>query len=82
MLWQDLKVKRYFVWVYQGYLVNLVRLKDFLLISLTNITYKFLNVGTMGRRTQIFMASEIEQIEVGLISQVIQMRKRLNHLQV
>jgi len=82
IVWLDLKAKRYSVWVYQGYLVNLVKLKDFLLINLTNITYKFLNAGTMGRRTQIFMALEIELIEVGLISQDIQMRRRLNHLQV
>ena len=82
IVWLDLKAKRYSVWVYLDCLANHVRLKDFLLINLTNITYKFLNVGTMGRRTQIFMALEIELTEVGLTSQDIQMRRRLNHLQV
>jgi methylglyoxal synthase len=46
-----------------------------------NMDFKFLNAGTTGARIQTFMALEIEQIEVGLINQVIQMRIRLNHLQ-
>jgi hypothetical protein len=46
-----------------------------------NMDFKSINVGFMELKTQIFMALEIEQIEVGLINQVIQMRIRLNHLQ-
>lgn len=82
MLWQVLKVKRYFVWICQDYLANLVKQKGFQLTSLMSMVFKFINVDFMVVRIQISMALEIEQIGVGLTSQVIQMRKRLNLLQV
>jgi len=65
-----------------GYLANLVKQKVFLLTSLISKVFRFINVGFMVHRIQTSMASEIEQIEVALISQDIQMRRRLNHLQV
>jgi hypothetical protein len=82
MLWQVSKVKRYSVWICQDYLVNLVKQKGFQLISLMSMVFKFINVGFMVVKIQTSMALEIEQIEVGLTSQDIQMRRRLNHLQV
>jgi len=82
MLWQDLNLRRYFVWICQGYLANLVKQKGFQLTSLMSMVFKFINVDFMVHRTQTSMALEIEPIEVGLTSQDIQMRKRLNHLQV
>jgi len=82
MLWQDLKVKRYFVWICQDYLANLVKQKGFQLTSLMSMVFKFINVGFMVVKIQTSMALEIELIEVGLTSQDIQMRRRLNHLQV
>ena len=82
MLWQDLNLRRYFVWICQDYLANLVKQKAFQLISLINKVFKFINADFMVVKIQTSMALEIEQIEVGLTSQVIQMRKRLNHLQV
>jgi len=82
MLWQDLKVKRYFAWICQDYLANLVKQKAFQLTSLMSMVFKFTNVDFMVHRTQTSMALEIEQIEVGLTSQDIQMKRRLNHLQV
>ena len=82
MIWQDLNLKRYSVWICQGYLVNLVKQKGFQLTSLMSMVFKFISVAFMVVRIQIFMALEIEQIEEGTTSQVIQMRKRLNLLQV
>jgi hypothetical protein len=82
IVWLDLKVKRYSAWICQDYLANHVKQKGFLLISLISKAFKFINADFMVHRTQIFMALEIEQTEVGLISQVIQMRRRLNLLQV
>jgi len=82
IVWLDLKVKRYFVWIYQDYLANLVKQKGFQLISLISMVFKFINVDFMVVKIQTSMALEIEQIEVGLTSQDIQMRRRLNHLQV
>jgi len=82
MLWLDSKVKRYSVWICQDYLANLVKQKDFLLTSLISKAFRFINVDFMVHKIQTSMALEIEQIEVGLISQDIQMRRRLNHLQV
>ena len=81
-MWLDLKVKRYSVWICQDYLANLVKQKAFQLTSLMSMVFKFINVDFMVHRIQTSMALEIEQIEVGLTSQDIQMRRRLNHLQV
>jgi len=47
-----------------------------------SMVFKFINVDFMVHRIQTSMDLGTEQIEVGLTSQVIQMRKRLNHLQV
>jgi L-fucose mutarotase/ribose pyranase (RbsD/FucU family) len=82
MIWLDLNLKRSIAWVSQSYLANLVRLKDFQLIHLINMVFKFLNADTMVAKTVIFMASGIEQIEEVITSQVIQMIKRLKALQV
>jgi len=82
MLWQVLNLKRYSVWICQDYLANLVKQKGFQLTSLMSMVFKFINVGFMELRTQISMALEIERIEVVLTSQDIQMRRRLNLLQV
>jgi len=82
MLWQDLNQRRYSVWICQDYLANLVKQKAFQLISLINKVFRFINADFMELRIQTSMALGIEQIEVGLTSQDIQMRRRLNHLQV
>jgi len=82
MQWQVLNQRRYSVWICQGYLANHVKQKGFQLTSLMSMVFKFINVDSMVVRTQIFMALEIEPIEEDIINQVIQMRKRLNHLQV
>ena len=82
MIWQVLNPKRYFAWVSQSYLANLVRLKDFQLTHLINMVFKFLNADTMVAKIVIGMASGIEQIEEAITNQVIQMRKRLKALQV
>lgn len=82
MKWQVLNLKRSIAWVSQSYLANLVRLKDFQLIHLINMVFKFLNADTMGAKTVIFMASGIELIGEVITNQVIQMRKRLKALQV
>ena len=82
MIWQDLNLKRYFVLVCQSYQESHVRLRDFLLIVLTSMDFRFINADFMVDRTQTFMALEIEQIEEGITSQVIQMRRRLKALQV
>ena len=82
IVWLDLKVKRYSVWICQGYLANHVKQKGFQLTSLMSMVFKFINVDFMVHKIQTSMALEIEQIEVGLTSQDIQMRRRLNHLQV
>jgi len=82
MIWLDLNLKRSIAWVSQSYLANLVRLKDFQLIHLINMVFKFLNADTMVAKIVIGMASGIELIEEVITSQVIQMRKRLKALQV
>ena len=82
MIWQVSNLKRYFVWVSQSYLANLVKQKGFLPIALINITYKFLSAATMVGKTPRFSALEIELIEEVITSQVIQMRRRLKALQV
>ena len=82
IVWLDLKVKRYSVWICQGYLANHVKQKGFQLTSLMSMVFKFINVDFMVHKIQTSMALEIEQIEVGLTSQDIQMRRRLNLLQV
>ena len=82
MIWQVLNLRKYFVWICQGYQANLVKQKGFQPIALMNMAFKFISVAFMVVRTQIFMALEIEQIEEGITSQVIQMRRRLKALQV
>jgi hypothetical protein len=82
MIWLDLNLKRSIAWVSQSYLANLVRLKDFQLIHLINMVFKFLNADTMVAKIVIGMASGIELIEEVITSQVIQMIRRLKALQV
>jgi len=82
IVWLDLKVKRYSAWICQDYLANLVKQKAFQLTSLMNMVFKFINADFMVVKIQTSMALEIELIEVGLTSQDIQMRRRLNLLQV
>ena len=82
MIWQVLNLRRYFVWICQGYLKNLVKQKGFLPIASMNMDFKSISADFMVVRIQIFMALEIEQIEEGITSQVIQMRRRLKALQV
>ena len=82
IVWLDSKVKRSFAWICQDYLANLVKQKGFQLTSLMSMVFKFINVDFMVDKIQTSMALEIEQIEVALTSQDIQMRRRLNHLQV
>ena len=82
MIWLDLNLRKYSVWICQGYLKNLVKQKAFQPIVLMSMAFKFISVAFMVVRIQIFMALEIEQIEEGITSQVIQMRKRLKALQV
>jgi hypothetical protein len=82
MLWQVLNLRKYSVWICQGYQANLVKPKGFLLIALMSMDFRFINVGFMVDRTQTFMALGIELIEEVITSQVIQMRKRLKALQV
>jgi hypothetical protein len=47
-----------------------------------NMVFKFINVDFMVDKIQTSMALEIELIEEVIINQVIQMRRKLNHLQV
>jgi len=82
MIWQVLNLKRYFVLVCQSYLAKIVRLKGFLLIDSMNMDFKSINADFMVDKIQTSMALEIEQIEEGITSQVIQMRRRLKALQV
>jgi hypothetical protein len=82
MIWLDLNLRKYFVWICQGYQANLVKQKGFLPIALINITYKFLSAATMVGKTPRFSALEIELTEEVITSQVIQMRRRLKALQV
>ncbi len=82
MTWQVLNQRRYSVWICQGYLANLVKQKGFQLTSLMSMVFKFINVDFMVVKIQTSMGLGIEQIEVGLTSQVIQMRRRLKALQV
>ena len=82
IVWQDLNLRRYFVWICQGYLVNLVKQRVFQLTSLMSMVSKFINVDFMVVKILISMALEIEQTEEVTINQVIQMRKRLKVLQV
>jgi hypothetical protein len=82
MIWQVSNLKRSIAWVSQSYLANLVRQKVFLPIALISKVFRFINVDFMVVRIQIFMGLGTEPIEEDITSQVIQMRKRLNHLQV
>jgi hypothetical protein len=82
MIWQVLNLKRYFVLVYQSYLAKIVRLKGFLLIASMNMDFKSINADFMVDKIQTSMDLGIEQIEEGITSQVIQMRRRLKALQV
>ena len=82
MIWQDLNLRKYFAWICQDYLKNLVKQKAFQPIALMSMAFKFISADFMVVRIQIFMALEIEQIEEDIISQIIQMRRRLKALQV
>lgn len=82
MIWQVLNLKRYFVWICQGYQENLVKPKGFQPIVLMSMDFRSINVGFMVDRIQTFMGLGIELIEEVITSQVIQMRKRLKALQV
>jgi hypothetical protein len=82
MIWQDLNQRRSSVQVCQSYLAKIVRLKGFLLIASMNMDFKSINADFMVDKIQTSMALEIEQIEEGITSQVIQMRRRLKALQV
>jgi hypothetical protein len=82
MIWQDLNQRRYSVLVCQSYLESHVRQKGFQPIVLTNRDFKFLNVDFMVDKIQTSMDLGTEQIEEGITSQVIQMRRRLKALQV
>jgi hypothetical protein len=82
MIWQGLNLKKYFVLVCQSYQAKIVKLRDFLLTASMNMDFKSINADFMVVRTQTSMALEIEQIEEGITSQVIQMRRRLKALQV
>ena len=82
MIWQDLNLRKYFVWICQDYLKNLVKQKAFQPIASMNMDFRSINADFMVVRIQTSMALEIEQIEEGITNQVIQMRRRLNLLQV
>ena len=82
MIWQDLNLKRYSVLVCQSYLESHVKQKDFQPIVLTNMDSRFINADFMVDKIQTSMDLGTEQIEEGITSQVIQMRRRLKALQV
>jgi len=82
MIWQDFRAKKYSVQACLSYLESHVRLKGFQPIALTSMDFRFINADFMVVRIQTFMALEIELIEEDIISQVIQMRRRLKALQV
>jgi hypothetical protein len=82
MIWQDSNLKRYSVLVCLSYLESHVRQKGFQPIALTSMDFRSINVDFMVVRIQTSMASEIELIEEGITSQVIQMIRRLKALQV
>jgi len=82
MIWLVNQVRKSFVWVYQNYLVNLVRLKDIQLIVLMNMVFKSINVDTMVVKIQTTLDLKKDHIKVDIIKKVIQMKLRLNHLQV
>ena len=68
MIWLDLNLRKYFVWICQGYQVNLVKQKGFQPIASMNMDFRSINVDFMVDRIQTFMALEIEQIEEGITS--------------
>jgi hypothetical protein len=76
--WQDLKVKRYFAWVYLDCLANHVRQRVILLIVLQRIIYRNFFVVIMVDRTQTTSALKIEQGEVVLRNKIIHMTAELN----
>ena len=82
MIWQDLNQRRYSVLVCQSYLESHVRQKGFQPIALTSMDSRFINVDFMVDKIQTSMDLGTEQIEEGITSQVIQMRRRLKALQV
>ena len=82
MIWQDLNQRRYSVLVCQSYLESHVRQKGFQPIALTNMDFRFINADFMVVKIQTSMDLGTEQIEEGITSQVIQMRRRLKALQV
>jgi len=72
--WQDLKVKRYFVWVSLGYQEKPVRLKDFLQIALPKKAFKNTYVVFMVVRILITLdlGTELEKVDLKKI--IIHMR--------
>jgi hypothetical protein len=82
MIWQVLNLRRYFVQACLSYLESHVRQKDFQPIALISMDFKSINADFMVDKIQTSMDLEIELIEEDIISQVIQMRKRLKALQV
>jgi hypothetical protein len=82
MIWQDLNLKRYSVQACLSYLESHVRLKGFQPIVLISMDFRFINADFMVDKIQTSMDLGTEQIEVGITSQVIQMRRRLKALQV
>ena len=82
MIWQVLNLRKYFVWICQGYQANLVKPKGFQPIALMSMDFKSINVGFMVDKIQTFMGLGIEPIEEVITSQVIQMIRRLKALQV
>lgn len=82
MKWQDLNQRRSFVLVYPNFQGKIVKQKAFQPIALTSMDFRFTNVDFMVDKIQTSMDLGTEQIEVGITSQVIQMRRRLKALQV
>lgn len=77
--WQDLKVKRYFVWVRLGYQEKHVRLKDFLQILLLKKEFKNTYVVFMVVRILIILDLGIELEKVDLKKIIIHMRLGLDN---
>lgn len=77
--WQDLKVKKYFVWVRLGYQEKHVRLKDFLQILLLKKEFKNTYVVFMVVRILIILDLGIELEKVDLKKIIIHMRLGLDN---
>lgn len=68
MIWEEDQAERYFVWVCQSIVANLVLQKVIQQVSLISLEKIFLNVGSMVRETVISSALKIEQVRVVLKS--------------